>query len=103
MVGSTTQKQGKKISGLPLHVLHNQLNKTPAPSDRSGSGGGSAKAEMASPQPSVGDQNRWSLSNNAPFFLCISIIPPRGKGEVGEGLEKVSEGRDGCRNLSGCG
>lgn len=46
---------------------------------------------MALPQPNVGDQNRWSLSNNAPFFLCISVILCCGK-EVGEGLEKVSEG-----------
>lgn len=51
---------------------------------------------MALPQPNVGDQNRWSLSNNAPFFLCISVILWCGKEEVGEGLEKVSErGRGG--------
>lgn len=47
---------------------------------------------MALPQPNVGDQNRWSLSNNAPFFLCISVILWCGKEEVGEGLEKVREG-----------
>lgn len=47
---------------------------------------------MALPQSNVGDQNRWSLSNNALFFLCISVISLCGKEEVGEGLEKVREG-----------
>lgn len=60
---------------------------------------------MALPQPNAGDQNRWSLSNNAPFFLCISVISSRGKEEVGEGLEKVSEGEAEGRmfHLSGSG
>lgn len=57
--------------------------------------GFSASAGMALPQSNVGDQNRWSLSNNAPFFLCISVISWCRK-EVGERLEKVSEGGGGC-------
>lgn len=80
-------------------------NRIPAPASQRthGNGAVAANAETALPRAHVGDQNRWSLSNNAPFFLCISVISSCGRDEVGEGLEEVCGGwglgegqRDGC-------
>lgn len=50
------------------------------------------KRITASAQSHVGDLNRWSLSNNVPLFLCVSVISLCEKKKKKDlQLEKASE------------